>query len=81
MPELTFDEREPATGARVQLHHGTRETPAKLAWLGGDFWQLRLEAPLVPAAGDRLVIRQIAPPDTLGGGDGARRASEEARAE
>jgi selenocysteine-specific elongation factor len=27
-----------------------------------------LEQPLIPAAGDRLVIRQIAPPDTLGGG-------------
>ena len=55
-------------GDRVQVHHGTRETPARAAWLGGDFWQLRLEQPLVPVAGDRLVIRQIAPPDTLGGG-------------
>ncbi len=55
-------------GNRVQVHHGTRETPARAAWLGGDFWQLRLEQPLVPVAGDRLVIRQIAPPDTLGGG-------------
>jgi selenocysteine-specific elongation factor len=55
-------------GDRVQIHHGTRESPARLAWLGGDFWQVRLEQPLVPAAGDRLVVRQIAPPDTLGGG-------------
>ncbi|MBV8431471.1 MAG: selenocysteine-specific translation elongation factor, partial [Solirubrobacterales bacterium] len=55
-------------GDRVQVHHGTRETPARAAWLGGDFWQLRLEQPLVPVAGDRVVIRQIAPPDTLGGG-------------
>jgi selenocysteine-specific elongation factor len=53
---------------RVQVHHGTRETPARIAWLGGRFWQLRLEQPLIPAAYDRLVIRQIAPPDTLGGG-------------
>jgi selenocysteine-specific elongation factor len=52
----------------VQVHHGTRESPARLAWLGGRFWQIRLERPLVPAAGDRLVVRQIAPPDTLGGG-------------
>ena len=65
---LAFGEREPPNRARVQLHHGTRETPAKLAWLGGDFWQLRLEQPLVPAPGDRIVVRQIAPPDTLGGG-------------
>jgi selenocysteine-specific elongation factor len=55
-------------GDRVQVHHGTRESPARLAWLGGDFWQIRLEQPLMPAAGDRFVVRQIAPPDTLGGG-------------
>jgi selenocysteine-specific elongation factor len=30
--------------------------------------QLRLEAQLVAAAGDRLVVRQLAPPDTVGGG-------------
>jgi selenocysteine-specific elongation factor len=53
---------------RVQVHHGTRETPARAAWLGGNFWQLRLESELVPVRGDRLVVRQIAPPDTLGGG-------------
>ena len=55
-------------GDRVQIHHGTRETPARLAWLGGRFWQIRLEQPLVAAAGDRVVVRRIAPPDTLGGG-------------
>jgi selenocysteine-specific elongation factor len=52
----------------VQIHHGTREAPARLAWLGGRFWQVRLEQPIVPATGDRIVVRQIAPPDTLGGG-------------
>jgi selenocysteine-specific elongation factor len=67
--ELRFDAcEEPPAGARVHVHHGTRETPARMAWLGGRFWQLRLERPLVAARGDRLVIRQIAPPDTLGGG-------------
>ena len=65
---LRFAENEPEPGTRVHVHHGTRETPARIAWLGGDFWQLRLERPLVPTAGDRLVIRQIAPPDTIGGG-------------
>jgi selenocysteine-specific elongation factor len=60
------DDEEP--DARVTVHHGTRETPARLTWLGGRFWQLRLEEPLIAAAGDRLVIRRIAPPDTLGGG-------------
>jgi selenocysteine-specific elongation factor len=65
---LEFEDDAPEPGARVQVHHGTRETPARLTWLGGAFWQLRLEQPLVPASGDRLVIRRIAPPDTLGGG-------------
>jgi len=63
-------------GARVQVHHGTREAPARVFPLEADavdsaapaLVQLRLEGPLVPAAGDRLVLRQIAPPDTLGGG-------------
>jgi selenocysteine-specific elongation factor len=58
----------PDGGARVAVHHGTREVPARLAELGGRYAQLRLEQPLVPAAGDRLVIRSLAPPDTLGGG-------------
>jgi len=64
-------------GARVQVHHGTREAPARMVRLDGEdiaaggeaLVQLRLEAPLVPAAGDRLVLRQIAPPDTIGGGE------------
>jgi len=33
-----------------------------------DVWQLRCERPLIAADGDRLVVRRIAPPDTLGGG-------------
>jgi selenocysteine-specific elongation factor len=67
--ELEFrPDGQPEHGDRVQIHHGTRESAARLAWLGGRFWQVRLEQPLVPAAGDRVVVRQIAPPDTLGGG-------------
>ncbi len=65
---LSFADDEPQHSERVQIHHGTRESPARLAWLGGPFWQVRLEQPLVPAARDRIVVRQIAPPDTLGGG-------------
>jgi selenocysteine-specific elongation factor len=61
-------ELRPEHGARVAVHHGTREAPARLAELGGRFVQLRLEQPLVPRRGDRLVIRSLAPPDTLGGG-------------
>ena len=63
-------------GARVQVHHATREAPARLFPLEGGalvagssaLAQLRLESPLVPEVGDRLIVRQIAPPDTLGGG-------------
>jgi selenocysteine-specific elongation factor len=55
-------------GARVHVHHGTREAPGRLAALGGDLWQVRLERPLLARAGDRVVVRSLAPPDTLGGG-------------
>jgi len=53
---------------RVQVHLGTRDSPARVAALGGDAAQFRLERPLLARAGDRLVVRRIAPPDTLGGG-------------
>jgi selenocysteine-specific elongation factor len=58
----------PEGGARVAVHHGTRDSAARLAELGGRYFQLRLEQPLVAARGDRVVIRALAPPDTLGGG-------------
>jgi len=60
--------REELRGRRVMAHHGTRAVPARLAALGAGLWQVRLEAPLLAAAGDRLVVRSVAPPDTLGGG-------------
>ncbi|MGZ4178597.1 MAG: selenocysteine-specific translation elongation factor [Solirubrobacteraceae bacterium] len=53
---------------RVQLHHGTRDTPARAVALTDDLWQLRMERPVIAADGDRLVIRRINPADTLGGG-------------
>jgi selenocysteine-specific elongation factor len=55
-------------GMRAHVHHGTREAPARLADLGDGLWQARLERPLLARDGDRVVIRSIAPPDTLGGG-------------
>ena len=58
----------PGGGARIAVHHGTREAPARLVELGGRFFQLRLEREIVAAPGDRVVIRSLAPPDTLGGG-------------
>ena len=55
-------------GTRVQVHHGTREAPGRVVPLGDGFAQLRLEAPLMAVAGDRVILRQVAPPDTIGGG-------------
>lgn len=56
---------------RVQVHHGTRDSPARVVRLDDDnrFAQLRLESPLLTRASDRLVLRRIAPPDTLGGAE------------
>ncbi len=59
---------EPEHGDRVQVHHGTRESPARLAWLGRSLLAAPARATARPRPGDRVVIRQIAPPDTLGGG-------------
>jgi selenocysteine-specific elongation factor len=53
---------------RVQAHLGTRDSPARVVDLGESRVQLRLERPLLARAGDRVVVRRIAPPDTLGGG-------------
>jgi selenocysteine-specific elongation factor len=60
---------------RMHVHHGTREAPARVVPLDGElgpdreaFAQLRLEAPLMAARGDRVILRQVAPPDTIGGG-------------
>ena len=55
-------------GERVQVHHGTRDVPGRLSELGGGLCQLRLERPVLAADGDRVVIRRLSPPDTLGGG-------------
>lgn len=61
---------------RVHVHLGTREVRARCALLegdavdpGGEGWiQLRLEAPVVARAGDRLVIRSYSPVTTIAGG-------------
>jgi selenocysteine-specific elongation factor len=57
-------------GERVQVHHGTRTSAARVVILdeAENLAQLRLEAPLMARPGDRFVLRRVAPPDTLGGG-------------
>jgi selenocysteine-specific elongation factor len=54
--------------ARAQIHHGTRETPARIAARGEGRWQMRCERPLIASEGDPFVVRSISPPGTLGGG-------------
>jgi len=51
--------------ARVQLHHGTAETVARVVRAGERFAQLRLARPVVAARGDRFVLRTET---TVGGG-------------
>ncbi|MGH3010063.1 MAG: selenocysteine-specific translation elongation factor [Gaiellaceae bacterium] len=51
--------------ARVQLHHGTAETVARVAHAGDRFAQLRVARPVVAARGDRVVLRTDT---TVGGG-------------
>jgi selenocysteine-specific elongation factor len=63
-------------GARVRVHHATREVMARVWWYDRNSLEpgeeaiarLTLEAPLVPAAGDRLVLRAYSPVTTIGGG-------------
>lgn len=56
-------------GKRVQVHHGTRDSPARLLNLKDDgLAQLRLENQLLTREGDHLVLRSISNQRTLGGG-------------
>ena len=61
---------EPPDGerARCTCTTGRARRPRASCRSASGFVQLRLEAPLVPARGDRFVLRQVAPPDTIGGG-------------
>jgi selenocysteine-specific elongation factor len=58
-------------GERVQMHHGTRQVPARLLYLddAGRFGQLRLDSTVIGRPGDRVVLRSIAGRDTLGGAE------------
>ena len=61
---------------KVRLHHYTSEVEARLVLPDRELLepgeevlaQLRTAAPIVPAAGDRFVIRALSPSVTLGGG-------------
>lgn len=65
-----------ASRTRVRLHLGTREIMARIVLPAAKpltpgqegFAQLRLEAPVVAAWGDRFVLRRYSPALTIGGG-------------
>ncbi|HEU5065837.1 MAG TPA: selenocysteine-specific translation elongation factor [Gaiellaceae bacterium] len=64
--DVQLEELEPiGDHARLHVHHGTAEIPARLVRIGERFAQLRLAQPVVAARGDRVVLRNST---TLGGG-------------
>jgi selenocysteine-specific elongation factor len=64
--DIVLHELEPLEeGARLNVHHGTSHTVARVVRAGERYAQLRLAAPLVAARGDRIVLRSHA---TVGGG-------------
>jgi selenocysteine-specific elongation factor len=62
--------------ARVHFHQGTAEAIAEMVLLRGSelapgasaFAQLRLEKPVLLLPGDRFILRQFSPVETIGGG-------------
>ncbi len=62
--------------ARVHFHQGTAEATAEVVLLDGAelkpgetaFAQLRLSEPLLLLPGDRFILRQLSPVETIGGG-------------
>jgi selenocysteine-specific elongation factor len=63
-------------GVAIRLHVGTSEVPGTAVLLAADelargeesFLQLRLDAPVVAAPGDRYLLRHASAPGVLGGG-------------
>lgn len=63
--DVRLEELEPLEdGARLTVHHGTSQHPARLVRADGPYAQLRLATAVVAARGDRLVLRRET---TLGG--------------
>jgi selenocysteine-specific elongation factor len=52
---------------RLQAHHGTRESAARVYPLGDGYAQLRLESSIVAERGDHVILRRLEPADTIGG--------------
>ncbi len=65
------------TGARVHVHHGTREVLGRVLLMDGvaslkpgesTLAQIRLEEPLAPRYDDHFIVRSYSPVYTIGGG-------------
>jgi selenocysteine-specific elongation factor len=74
---LAGNEKPLASGARVHVHHGTREVLGRVLLtddvhelLPGTsaYAQVRLEEPLAPRYDDRFIVRSFSPVFTIGGG-------------
>ncbi|MFA5801283.1 MAG: selenocysteine-specific translation elongation factor [Thermoleophilia bacterium] len=63
-------------GAQTRFHHGTADATAKLMFADRDrlapgescYAQVRLKTKIVPAKGDRFILRSLTPVTTIGGG-------------
>jgi selenocysteine-specific elongation factor len=57
--DVCLEELEPLDdGARLVVHHGTSQHPARVVRAAGPYAQLRLATAVVAARGDRLVLRR-----------------------
>jgi len=74
---LPGDDRVFESGARVHVHHGTREVLGRVLLMdgvetiapgGSVLAQIRLEEPLAPRYDDRFIVRSYSPVYTIGGG-------------
>lgn len=70
------DDKSFVSGARVHVHHGTREVLGRVLLMDAEelrpgssaYAQLRLEEPLAPRYQDRFIVRSYSPVYTIGGG-------------
>jgi selenocysteine-specific elongation factor len=74
---LPSDDKPFESGARVHVHHGTREVLGRVLLMDGletlspgegCLAQVRLEEPLAPRYDDRFIVRSYSPVYTIGGG-------------
>lgn len=74
---LPGNEKPFESGARVHVHHGTREVIGRVLLMDGRgelepgdraLAQIRLEEPLAPRYDDRFIVRSYSPVFTIGGG-------------